>query len=256
MQTFVKRRPDAPAGFYGVEAAGLRWLDAVRGGVPVAQPLQVERERIVLTRFEPAAPSAAAAEELGRRLAVTHRAGARWFGCPPDGWNGNGFIGPLVLPHPDRPQPAWGPFYARYRLAPFLTAAVDAGSVDPAGRAVVERLCERLAGADADLTGPASPPARIHGDLWSGNVLWTAGGAVLIDPAAHGGHRESDLAMLALFGLPLLDRVIAGYDEVWPLEPGWRGRVALHQLHPLLVHAALFGSGYGRQAVAAARRYG
>jgi fructosamine-3-kinase len=96
-------------------------------------------------------------------------------------------------------------------------------------------------------------PARVHGDLWSGNVLWTAAGAVLVDPAAHGGHRESDLAMLALFGLPGLDDVVAGYEEVHPLRPGRRDRLTLHQLYPVGMHAVLFGGGYvaGTEALAA-----
>lgn len=83
--------------------------------------------------------------------------------------------------------------------------------------------------------------------------MWTADGVVLIDPAAHGGHRETDLAMLALFGCPHLDEILAGYQEVRPLTAGWRDRVGLHQLYPLLAHVALFGSGYERQTLAAAR---
>jgi fructosamine-3-kinase len=102
---------------------------------------------------------------------------------------------------------------------------------------------------------PPAEPARLHGDLWAGNVVWTPEGAVLIDPAAHGGHREADLAMLALFGCPDLGRVLAGYDEVAPLVEGWRDRVALHQVHPLLLHAVLFGGAYAGQAVRAAARY-
>jgi fructosamine-3-kinase len=127
--------------------------------------------------------------------------------------------------------------------------------VDAAGARLVDRVCARLEADDQELTGPPEPVARLHGDLWSGNVLWTPDGAVLIDPAAHGGHRESDLAMLALFGLPHLERALASYRERAPLAGGWRDRVALHQLFPLLVHAALFGSGYGVEAVAAAKRY-
>jgi fructosamine-3-kinase len=118
--------------------------------------------------------------------------------------------------------------------------------------AVVDRLAERVAAGTYDTGEPA---ARLHGDLWSGNVLWTVGEAVLIDPAAHGGHREADLAMLALFGSPHLERVVAAYDEATPLEDGWRGRVLLHQVHPLLVHAVLFGGSYAAQAVRAARHY-
>ena len=85
--------------------------------------------------------------------------------------------------------------------------------------------------------------------------MWTASGAVLIDPAAHGGHREADLAMLALFGCPHLERVVEAYAEAAPLADGWRERVALHQVHPLLLHAVLFGGSYAAQAVRAARRY-
>ena len=74
----------------------------------------------------------------------------------------------------------------------------------------------------------------------------------LIDPAAHGGHRETDLAMLSLFGAPHLDAILAAYQQVTPLADGWRGRVPLHQLHPLLVHVCLFGASYRQQLLAAA----
>lgn len=82
--------------------------------------------------------------------------------------------------------------------------------------------------------------------------MWTPDGVVLIDPAAHGGQRETDLAMLALFGCPFLDDVVRGYQRVRPLQRGWRTRVGLHQLYPLLAHVVLFGGGYPRQAEAAA----
>ena len=156
-------------------------------------------------------------------------------------------------------------------LHSFLRTARDAGDLTATEAAAVERVCDRV----DELAGPAEPPARLHGDLWSGNVLWAAtdpattrppgtragrppragsgDGAWLIDPAAHGGHRETDLAMLALFGCPHLTTVLAAYDEAVPLSPGWRARVPLHQLFPLLVHVVLFGRGYARQAVAAAR---
>ena len=80
-------------------------------------------------------------------------------------------------------------------------------------------------------------------------------GAVLIDPMAHGGHAETDLAMLALFGCPHLGRIVSAYDEVSPLAYGWRDRVHLHQLAPLLHHCALFGRSYTRSALEAARAY-
>ena len=78
--------------------------------------------------------------------------------------------------------------------------------------------------------------------------------AVLVDPSAYGGHRETDLAMLALFGLPQQARVVAAYHEVAPLADGWEERQPLHQLFPLLVHAALMGGRYGALAGDAARK--
>jgi fructosamine-3-kinase len=115
----------------------------------------------------------------------------------------------------------------------------------------VERVCERI-GA---LAGPPEPPARLHGDLWGGNVLADARGrGWLIDPLAYAGHREVDLAMLRLFGAPS-PRILGSYAEAHPLADGHEERVDLWQLFPLLVHAVLFGGGYGAQAERAARRY-
>ncbi len=111
-------------------------------------------------------------------------------------------------------------------------------------------MCDRI----ADLAGPAEPPARLHGDLWAGNVLWSGGRPYLIDPIAYGGHREVDLAMLRLFGSPG-PRFLAAYEEVAPLADGHEDRVGLYQLFPLLVHTVLFGGGYGGSAERAARQY-
>ncbi|MFD0786421.1 fructosamine kinase family protein, partial [Micromonospora azadirachtae] len=139
----------------------------------------------------------------------------------------------------------WSQWFAHRRLTPYLRRSVENGALTTAEAALVERVVERIGEFGGD-----ESPARIHGDLWPGNVLWGADERVwLVDPAAHGGHRETDLAQLALFGgAPHLDRILAGYEQVWPLAEGWRERVPLHQLHLLLVHAALFGVTY-RDAV-------
>jgi fructosamine-3-kinase len=118
----------------------------------------------------------------------------------------------------------------------------------------VERVIARL----PELCGPPEPPARLHGDLWSGNVMTGPDGTPwLIDPSAYGGHREIDLAMLSLFGgrAGSGSAFGAAYDEVWPRADGHAERVALYQLLPLLVHAVLFGGGYGASARRAAERY-
>lgn len=133
----------------------------------------------------------------------------------------------------------WGTFYAEDRLAPMADLA--GGRLDAEVRASLEDVMERCRGGGYD---DGDEPVRLHGDLWSGNVCWTADGATLIDPAAHGGHRETDLAMLALFGCPYLDAALDGYQSERQLRAGWRQRIGLHQLFPLLAHVALFGSGY------------
>jgi fructosamine-3-kinase len=250
--TFVKTNSHAPPGFYEVEAAGLRWL-RVPDGVAVVEPLDVSPGRLVLPRLPTVAPDLDAAERFGRMLTVTHDAGADWFGIPPDGWSENGFIGSAPMPHVHEPGLSWGEFYAEYRVRHFVRIARDRGVIGAEETSVFERVCARLQEGAYD--AGSEPPSRIHGDLWSGNVVWATDGVHLIDPAAHGGHRETDLAMLALFGLPFLEPVLAAYDEVRPLADGWRDRVALHQLHPLLVHVVLFGGGYTAQALAAARCY-
>jgi fructosamine-3-kinase len=247
---FIKRNPLAPHGFFASEAAGLGWLAAVDGGVPCAQVRHYDETSLTLRRLSSVAPTRDAALDLGARLAVTHDAGAAAFGAGPEGWSGPGFFGPLSQPLPMSltPYGRWGGFYAAERLTPMAKRA--APGLSAGGRAAIDMVVKRCAAGDFDTN---DRPARLHGDLWSGNVMWTPDGAVLIDPAAHGGHRETDLAMLALFGCPYLGAVLDGYQSVRVLSPGWEQRIGLHQLYPLLAHVVLFGAGYARRAEVAAR---
>lgn len=244
---FAKTRPGAPADFFHTEVAGLRQLGAA-GGAPVPEVLAVTDEVLVLEWVDPGRPTPAAAEEFGRALAATHARGAANFGGIGDDPDDGGWLGSLRLPN--RPAATWPELYAEQRVGAALRHAVDRGRISTSDAAAVEQVLAVLPA----LAGPAEPPALLHGDLWAGNVHWSAAGpAYLIDPAVHGGHRETDLAMLALFGCPLLERILDAYDEAAPLAHGWRDRVALHQLHPVVVHAALFGGGYGAQAGSLAR---
>jgi fructosamine-3-kinase len=238
--------PDA----FAAEASGLRWL-ARAGAVPVPAVLGADESTLVIELLPPGEPTPGGARDFGAALARMHAAGAPGFGAP---WPG--YIASLPLdntaldntPAGNAP-PDWGSWYAERRLAPYLTQARAGGALSAADARPVEAVIERI----GELAGPPERPSRIHGDLWSGNLLWPNGHGALIDPAAHGGHRETDLAMLALFGAPYLEEILRGYAETAPLADGWRSRVPLHQLHPLLVHACLFGSEYTPQVTAAAR---
>ena len=233
-QAFVKTRPEAAPGEYAAEAAALEWL-AEPGAVRVPRVIGVGEDLLALEWIDEGSLGDEGAEELGRGLAALHEAGGDAFGG-----DRPLHIGRLTIPND--PAPDWPAFYAANRLHP-LVAAVD-------GRAAkaVENVCDRI----HDLAGPSEPPARLHGDLWGGNVLAGADGqGWLIDPVAYGGHREVDLAMLRLFGSPH-PRILDAYQEVSPLADGHEERVRLWQLFPLLVHAALFGGHYGAQVESAA----
>lgn len=245
---FAKSWPEGagwpvPAGFFASEAAGLRWLRAA-DAVGVPEVLVELPELLALDWIEPGEPTPAAAERLGRELAALHRAGAPAFGAD---WPG--FVG--ALPQDNTPDPGpWSTWFAQRRLVPYLRRSVDGGALTATETALVEQVVDGIGEYGGD-----EPPARIHGDLWPGNVLWGVDErAWLVDPAAHGGHRETDLAQLALFGgAPHLDRILAAYREAWPLADGWAQRMPLHQLHLMLVHTALFGAGW-REAVAKTAR--
>jgi fructosamine-3-kinase len=175
-RAFVKTRPGAPAGEYAAEAAALRWLGEP-GGLGVPAVLGVSDELLALEWLEEGRAGDAA--ELGGGLARVHAAGAERFGGA-----GPLRIGRIELPN--EPLDDWPRFYAERRLAPLVGPAREGGALSAAGAEAVERVCERI----ADLAGPPEPPARLHGDLWSGNVLWSDGRPYLIDPIAYGGHRE------------------------------------------------------------------
>jgi fructosamine-3-kinase len=257
-RAFVKTRADAAPGEYATEAAGLRWLaqaDAIALPGVLAVGDEAAPRFLALQWIDEGRLDGAGEEALGRGLAALHAAGAPSFGSPPPGAPAaEGALAPLrigELALPNEPAADWPSFYAQRRLAPLVALCVARGTLSGAGASAVERVCERI----ADLAGPPEPPARLHGDLWGGNVLAGADGrARLIDPAAYGGHREVDLAMLRLFGAPS-ERVFAAYAEATPLADGHEERVALWQLFPLLVHAALFGGSYGASVQRAAVRY-
>jgi fructosamine-3-kinase len=236
---FVKAHRDPPAGMFAAEAAGLAWLGA--GPLRLPRVLAVGGSWLALEWLALGAAGRASHAALGRGLAALHGVGAPSFGFASDN-----FL--ATLPQANAPIADWPTFYVERRLRPLVELGVARGRM-PDLRRSLDALCAR-----PDRFGPPEPPARLHGDLWWGNVAVADGAPVLIDPAVYGGHREIDLAMLALFG-ELPGALVEAYQEVAPLAEGWRDRLRLHQLYPLAAHAVLFGGGYGDQVARALAAY-
>lgn len=236
---FAKTHADPPPGFFTTEATGLAWLREP-GVLPVPEVLAVSDEPAFLALGwidEGGSTTPTGEADFGRALAELHRAGAPCFGREDRRTTGSRGL-------PNDPTDTWADFYADRRLRLLARMAADQHVLSPDDVAGLESIADRLVDPDDDLGDPPEPPARLHGDLWAGNrLLDRAGTSWLIDPAAHGGHREFDLAMMRLFG-GFGEAAYRAYDEAFPLAAGWEDRVALHQLAPLTVHAVKFGGGY------------
>ena len=259
-----------------LHASGAPWFGAAPAGFS-GKALSAQRRGVALEGHEPRLDVRAAGRSDGEAGSESHvtagSVGER--GAGPGvvtGWMGRAPL-PLLTSEPAGGLP-WGRFYADYRIRPYVTDVFSASQ-----KTEIEELCQLLdagvldhpqpkAVRDAGALGNARPKqrgcapkveidarpkgvrgagcnaARIHGDLWGGNVLWSAGTPTLIDPAAQGGHAETDLATLRTFGIPYLSQILQGYQEVSPLADGWEDRVDLHQLHILIIHCYLFGPSY------------
>ncbi len=234
---FAKTHRRPPPHFFSTEATGLRWLGEA-DAFPIPEVLAVsdgspdEPAMLVLEWIDEDGRSTDEAA-VGRALAELHRAGLPSFGREDRRTTGSRAL-------PNDPCDTWVEFYAERRLRPLQRLARDQHALSDRALRLLGHVIDDL----ERLGGPAEPPARLHGDLWAGNrIVDRSGRSWLIDPAAHGGHREFDLAMMRLFG-GFGESCFAAYDEVFPLADGWADRVPLHQLAPLTVHAVKFGGGY------------
>lgn len=250
MAKYRKSRMFAPAGFFECEGRGLQWLGQAQaqGGPRVVDVYGWGDNWLDIERVEGCSPTPKAAYDFGAALAHMHDAGAAHFGSAPDGYTGTCYFGPLQDPVPmdtgDWDDPV--SYLADGRLRPMVQLGIQRGELTDDDLALTNEVIDRL----PDLLGRAADdaPARVHGDLWSGNVMWTRDSgdvqAVLIDPAAHGGHREEDLAMLNLFGMSYLHEILDGYQRVHPLKAEWQDRITIWQLYPIAGHCVFFGGGY------------
>ena len=249
---YKKSRLYAPERFFECEGKGLKWLSEAHkyGGPRVAEVFDWGNSYLNIERIDTHSATPMAAFEFGASLAHMHDYGAKYFGEPPADYDGTCYFGPLSDPV-EMPTGTWSnviDYLADGRLRPMVELGIDRGELTQSDLDLTNEVINAL----PDLLGKAAEdkPARVHGDLWSGNVLWTKSSdgehteAVLIDPAAHGGHREEDLAMLHLFGISYFRQILDGYQSVHPLKAGFEQRMIIWQLYPIAGHCVFFGGGY------------
>lgn len=171
-------------------------------------------------------------EKLGLAIAGLHHSSDSSFGLDHDNYLGS-------LPQSNKQHDNWADFFIHERLEKQLAITKERGLGDHRLYRQFEELYKRL----PDLF-PKESPALLHGDLWGGNYLIDTNGApVLIDPATYYGHREADMAMTMLFG-GFDHSFYEAYHEAFPLKTGWRERIDLWNLYPLLFHLNVFGTSY------------
>ncbi|MFU0481027.1 fructosamine kinase family protein [Gardnerella vaginalis] len=249
---YKKSRLYAPERFFECEGKGLKWLSEAHkyGGPRVAEVFDWGNGYLNIERIDTHSATPIAAFEFGAALAHMHDYGAKYFGEAPADYDGKCYFGPLSDPV-EMPTGTWSnviDYLADGRLRPMVELGIARGELTKGDLDLTNEVIDAL----PDLLGKAAEdkPARVHGDLWSGNVLWTKSSdgehteAVLIDPAAHGGHREEDLAMLHLFGISYFKQILDGYQSVHPLKAGFEQRMIIWQLYPIAGHCVFFGGGY------------
>ena len=246
---FAKWNDDCAPDLFLGEAAGLQALREAGGPLRIPEVLVArepagDRPAFILMEYLAPGPGKAGDDEaLGRGLAAIHARPAAAFGFPV-----TTYCGPT--PQDNREAGSWSEFYAERRLRPLVSRLDAEGRLGRSERELFERVIARVPA----LVDTGARPALIHGDLWSGNVLATALGPALVDPACAACDRELELGITTLFG-GFSERFFSAYDEALPLGPGWRERNPLYQLYHLLNHQLIFGGHYGSEAVRVARRY-
>ena len=239
---FLKWNEHAPESMFATEAQGLTLL-ANHSAFIVPKVIVQGESFLVLNLINEGRAESNSAFEFGIQLANMHQQSSDMFGLDHDNFIGR-------LPQGNTKHNSWSDFFISERIKPQVALGFDNGIFPRSLLLSVDQLY-----ATVEKLFPEEPPALLHGDLWSGNYMFTEGGNTCIyDPAVYYGHREMDIAMTCLFGGFSPD-FYKGYQSKYPLKQGWENRLALCNLYPLLVHANLFGGSYINQVTSLFTRY-
>ena len=232
---FLKWNEAVEEEMFAAEARGLQLLRS-NGSLRIPEVLgrgKLDGKSYLLLEYvDSRRPADSYWEDLGRSLARMHRASSEQYGLDHSNYIGR-------LPQNNEPADNWIDFFRDSRLQVQLGLALYNKLVDEAFVKQFKSLYPKLPEL---LTN--EPPALLHGDLWSGNVMVDEQGKpCLIDPAIYYGHREAELAFTELFG-GFDPQFYSAYKEAMPLDSGYEERKDIYNLYPLMVHVNLFGTSY------------
>ena len=230
MNTFRKKTTKA-------EFLGLQELEASKT-FRIPKIFSFQDSILEIERIETSRPSPSYWEDFGVTLSKLHRVQKPFFG-----WNQDGTIG--QSPQKNTPKESWVEFFIEERLNVQMKMLQEKSFFD--GR-LLQKYSDAQKPIHQALESVSEKPCLLHGDLWNGNALCDKNQTpTLIDPAVYYGHRETDLAMMKLFG-GFHERTFSTYNENYPLEPGWELREKIYNLYHVLNHANIFGPSYLGQA--------
>ncbi len=211
---------------------------------PILQGNFAQQSFLLMEYLEKGAESKSLWQQLATGLAQLHQITQDHFGL-----HHNNYIGSVFQNNTS--ATTWAQFYAHQRILPLMQQAYEQHKCTKEDLQQAEQFCNKLPGLM-----PEEPAALLHGDLWSGNRMFTLNReASVYDPAVYFGHREMDIAMTLLFG-GFDAQFYTTYNEVFPLQNGWRNRIDICQLYPLLVHLILFGGHYYSAVKSILEKYG
>jgi len=240
---FLKWNSSAPEKMFKAEAKGLKLLNEADIDLAIPDPFLVGDDFLLMEVIEQGSSDSKSTFEFGVQLAKLHKTTADQFGLDHDNFIGR-------LPQSNKKHSGWTDFFVSKRIETQLKMGFDSGKFSAPDAKNLSAFTKNV-----EQIFPQELPALLHGDLWSGNYMFTTDGkASIYDPAVYFGHREMDIAMTRLFG-GFAPEFYEGYNSEYPLTDGFEGRIELCNLYPILVHANLFGGGYIRRALGILKRF-
>lgn len=233
---FIKHNPLPGSDSLLREADGLQLLKqgVERSGAQLSIPevYQISQHELQLEKISLTQPTPQQMRLLGQELARLHSVAQPFYGLKQDNYLG---LSKQINGECDH----WGEFFLQQRLG-YQVAKIRQ-------RGLKERFSNQLKQHGDKLSqflnDNCKYPSLVHGDLWSGNVLFDQNKVWLIDPAVYYGDREVDLAMTEMFSGFSVE-FYQGYDEILPRTQHYPVKKVMYNLYHYLNHYNLFGDSY------------